>query len=233
MDFQDLIGRKKFFARACAHAFENLQKLAVIAAIFSISLFSIVHAADQDTAFVLGQDSQIHSVALDYSQESVTRQNMGISDNCSHIKKRASAIPLIGSDGATLDARIQSTRGILVLEGLAAGQATPKVLYTQLLNPYNNYPTSISGEFGMLPGSRYPLALTLAASLVGSGDLSFQKGDSVIVHTDGQLFNYALPSITIPSGGLLRLYLGTDDTLYYDAALKHPFHSGACGGTHE
>ena len=44
--------------------------------------------------------------------------------------------------------------------------------------------------------------------------------------------SYALPSITIPSEGLLRLYPGADDMLYDDAALTHPFHSGSCGGKH-
>ena len=153
---------------------------------------------------------------------------MKIADDCQWIKSKATAIALVGSDGASVDPRIHSTRGLIVLEGLKIG-SDPKILHTAFLSTYKNYPTSIPGEMGIQPGPRYPLAITLAAALAGQGNLELHKGDYPIIHAEGQLYAYSLPEITIPSEGLLRLYLGTDDTLYYDASLTHPFHSGLCG----
>jgi len=222
------IGLKIFFARACAHAYENIHELIAIAMIFAFSFTASAFAADPESLFVRGNDSRIHSVRLTHYQDQTTKQTMGISGACRWIKSQASAMALVGSEGATLDPRIKSTRGVIALEGLITG-AEPKVLDTVLLSPYKNYPTNIPGESGKMPGTHYPLAITIAAKLAGQGDLVLHKGDTLIVHADGQLYAYSLPNITIPSEGVVRLYLGTDDTLYYDATLKHPFHSGACG----
>jgi hypothetical protein len=184
--------------------------------------------AAQDPQFIRGQDSRVHGVTLDHQKELGTLSKMGISRHCARIKKQPSALALVGSEGASLDVRVKSSRGLIVLEGLRPG-AEPKILSTRFLGQYKNYPISISAELGTLPGSRYPLALTIAASLPGSGDLLFQKGDQILVHADGQIYVYFMPEITIPNEGLLRLYLGTDDNLYFDAALTHPVHSGPCG----
>ncbi len=224
MDFRFLIGQKSFsFARAHTRIYRSTLFLS-----FCL-VFKTIPAIAQEPQFILGQDSRIHGVALDASKDLSTRQNMGISDTCSQIKKHATAMALVGSEGASVDPRIKSTRGIIVLEGLVNNSAT-KILHTAFLSPYKNYPASIPGEMGIQPGPRYPLAVTIAATVAGEGDLLLHKGDFLIIHADGQLFAYSLPEITIPSEGLLRLYLGTDDTLYYDSALTHPFHSSTCGG---
>jgi hypothetical protein len=223
VDFTIRIENKIFYyARARARVYSKAIALALVLSAPAALSFAV------EPPFILGQDAQIHGIALDHSKEQATRGQMGISDDCSWIKKQASAIALVGSDGASVDPRVKSTRGVFVLEGLKAN-AAPKVLHTHFLSPYENYSMAIPGEIGIQPGPRYRLALTIAATLAGSGDLVFQKGDYVIVHADGQLFAYPLPEMTIPSEGLVRVYLGTDDQLYYDAALTHPVHAGACG----
>jgi hypothetical protein len=182
----------------------------------------------QESQTILGTDSRVHGFVLDHSQEPATRDDMGIADTCDWIKAKATSLALVGSEGASVDPRIKAKRGMIVLEGLIPG-STPKILDTEFLTPYQNYATSIPGDIGMQPGPRYPLAVTMAATIAGQGDLMIQKGDYLIVHADGQLYSYSLPDLTIPSDGILRLYLGTDDTLYYDTKLTHPVHSGACG----
>jgi hypothetical protein len=228
MDLSILIGQKNFIARARVPAFERLQKPSVIAMVFAISLFVGRSAVAQETPFLLGKDSRIHAVSLDHTRETATRKKMHILDNCAVAKVQATALPLVGSEGAALIPHIKSTRGVIVLEGLIPN-ADSKPMDTELLNVYKNYPISIPGETGMFPNPRHPLALTIAATLTGTGDLVFQRGDSITVRADSQLYTYSLPPITIPSEGILRFYLGTDDTLYYDAALKHPVHAGPCG----
>jgi hypothetical protein len=229
MDLTNFIGQKKIFARACMRAFEKSQKPSVIAMVFAISILASICTFAQAEPFVYGKDSRIHAVSLDHSLEGATRQKMQILDNCDQVKARATSLPFTGSEGAALIPHMQSGRGVLVLEGLVPN-ANPTPLDTELLSLYKNYPTSIPGETtGASPSPRYAFALTIAATLTGEGDLVIQKGDFLNIRTDGQVYAYSLPEITIPSEGVLRLYLGTDDTLYYDAALTHPFHSGTCG----
>ncbi len=218
MDSHVFIGWKKFFARACAHAFEKQHERIVFAIVFAVSLFSALSFADQASEFI-----------FDHSQENSTRHAMGIADTCARMNSQALANALIASEGATIDPRISSPRGVVVLEGLISG-AEPKMLDTVFLSPYKNYPTSIQSEITTFPAVRYPLAVTLAAKITGEGGLVLRKTDRLIIHADGQLFVYFLADLMIPSNGLLRLYVGTDDHLYYDSTLKHPLHSGACGG---
>jgi hypothetical protein len=227
MDLSVFIAVKLFIARARVHAFEKWQELFVIAMVFAISFSAGVCAFSQDLPFVRGKDSLIHAITVDRSQDTPTRQKMHIKNDCVYVKPRATAIALTAPEGASIEAHIKSSRGFIILEGLVAG-AGPKILHTVLLSQYKNYPISIPGEKSMQPGVRYPVALTFAATLAGTGDLALHKGDTLSIHADGQLYSYPLPDITIPSEGLLRLYAGTDDTLYYDRALTHPFHSGPC-----
>jgi hypothetical protein len=210
-----------FIARTHARISRSTITFALCLAFLSISSFA------DDPQFIFGADSRIHGITLDRSAEASTRQAMQIANDCRWIKKQATAMALAGSENSSVNPRIASTRGAVVLESLRPGVG-PKVLDTELLVPYKNYPTSIPGETAIQPSLRYPLAITLAAMLAGEGDLAVKNGDSLVIHTDGQLFSYSLPEITIPSGGLLRLYLGADDTLYYDAALTHPVHAGTC-----
>lgn len=223
MKLREFIGQSIFHvARARVYSSARGVMLAVC-------LMTAAHVGiAQEAQFIRGQDSRVHGVALDHQQEQATLSKMGITRKCARITKQPSALALVGSEGASLDVRVKSSRGLIVLEGLRPG-VEPKILSTRFLGQYKNYPISIPAEFGMFPGSRYPLALTIAASLPGSGNLVFQKGDRILVHADGQLFVYFMPEITIPNEGLLRLYLGTDDSLYFDAALTHPVHSGSCG----
>lgn len=207
-------------ARACAHARSMILSFCLV--ITSFPLMAV------EPSFILGTDSQIHGIQIDHSNEQSTRDALGLKDTCGAIKQHPAAYAFVGSEGASIDPRITSSRGLLVLEGLRAN-TEPKILNTRFLGPYKNYPASIMAETVIFPGSRYPMAITIAASLVGSGDLVLKKSDYVILHADGQLFMYPLAEIILPSEGVLRLYLGTDDTLYYDAALTHPVHSGACG----
>jgi hypothetical protein len=224
MKLLKLIGTAiKFFARARAGAHTRTMILTICV------VFPAIFSSAQDPQFIRGQDSEIHGIVLDHSLEATTRQNMQITEACPNIRNRAKAMGLVGSEGASVNPRINSSRGLVVLEGLKAGQE-PKILDTELLAPYQNLPLSIPAETNVFPASRYPLAMTIAATLAGEGDLVLQKGDYLIVHADGQLYAYYLPDLTIPSEGVLRLFLGTDDTLYYDEALRHPIHSGACGG---
>lgn len=231
MNRAHFIGKSTFFfARAHTRLNRSLpagRQARLLVCSFCLILSTIPSFA-QEPQFIRGRDSFIHGVVLDRTSEQATRKSMGISDDCQWIKKRPTAMALVGSEGASVDPHIKSTRGVIVLEGLN-NNADPKVLHTRFLSQYKNHPSSIPAEIAMLPGSRYPLAVTISATLAGEGDLIFQKGDYLIVHADGQLYSYALPEITIPSEGVLRLYLGTDDTLYYDAALTHPAHPGACG----
>ena len=71
-------------------------------------------------------------------------------------------------------------------------------------------------------------AIVLATPFPGKGALTIQKDELVAVRTDGQVYGYHFPALTVPAGGMLTLYLGTDGNCYYDAALKHMAHSGAC-----
>ena len=219
----------KFFARARVRKYSSAlaHRQAVLMFVSFCIVFPPIFSFGQEPQFIRGEDSTIYGIVLDHRAEATTRQQMQITADCSRVKRHATAMTLVGSEGAAVVPEIKSTRGILVLEGLRA-DAEPKILHTALLGAYKNYPNAIPGEIGIQPGPRYPLALTLAASLAGEGELVIQKGDYVIIHADNQLYAYYLPEITIPSEGLLRLSLGTDDTLYFDAALTHPVHSGAC-----
>ncbi len=227
MNFK-LLGQKNFFcfARACAY----IDSLAMIIA-FCIVFQTITVLAADETQFVRGHDSQIHGMHLDYSAAAKTRIKMRITEDCAFIKARPTALPLTGSEDASISARLKNPRGVVVLEGLRPG-AEPQPLHTEILVPFRNYPTSIPAEKQSLASTRFPLSITLAASATGDGDLVLQSNDTLTVQTDGQLFNYRFPELTIQSGGLIRLYLATDDQLYYDQSLLHPVHQGPCGRKH-
>jgi hypothetical protein len=169
-------------------------------------------------------------LVVDHSVEQDTRETMQIRENCRAIKARASAIALMGAPGAAVSPHVRSRNGLVVLEGLREG-VDAKVLDTEFLGPYQDYPLSLRPEPVMQPAARYPLAVTLA-SLAGQKELAFQKGDYLAIQADGQTYVYYLAELKIPAEGVLRLYVGTDDTLYFDRTLKHPAHSGACGGVH-
>ncbi|MFA5975689.1 MAG: hypothetical protein WC859_05920 [Elusimicrobiota bacterium] len=167
---------------------------------------------------------------LNHSQEPATRQKMHISDNCQWAKNQPTAMALVGSEGAAVVPHIQSVLGVVVLEGLQAA-ADPKPLDIEFLGSYGNYPKSIRPGKTLQPSPRRPLAITIAALPAGKDSLVIRKGDYLVIKADYQLYTYALPEMTIPSEGLLRFYLGTDDTLYTDPALTHPAHSGICSGS--
>jgi len=217
------IGLSKFFARARARIYRSTLALSFCFVCAAVS------SQAQEPQFILGRDSRIHGIQLNHSLEAGTRRTLKFSETCKRIKKHATAAPLIGSEGASVDPHIKSTRGMIVLEGLMPG-AEPEILHTALLSNYKNFPSSIPGEMGKQLSPRYALAVTIAATVAGQGDLELHKGDSLVVQTNGQFYSYSMPEITIPSEGLVRLYLGTDDMLYYDSSLLHPFHAGACGG---
>jgi len=227
MEFRLFIGLKNLFARARVPAYETLHELIAMAMVFAFSILAGISNAAEEPHFVHGLDSRIHAIASDRTLEEKTREKMHISENCGQIKPHTSAIAFVGSDGARLIPHIKSTRGLLVLEGLREG-AEPKVLSSQLLGDYNAYPRSLPGDPVILPALAYPLTLTLAATLAGSGDLIITKDDYVIITAARHGYAYHFPDLTIPNEGVLKLYLGTDDTLYYDAALTHPVHSGEC-----
>ena len=223
MDLKLFIGFGEFFiARAHTRIYRSIALVSFCLVI--TSTFSVA----QEIPFIRGNDSRIHGVQLNHTGETATRKKMRISTKCGWIKPQATAVALIGSEGSVIIPHIKAKRGIVILEGISP-DAEPKVMDTELLGNYKNYPASIPAETAMLPSRQYPLAITLTASMIGQGDLVIQKGDSITVNADHQLYAYALPEITIPSEGILRLYLGSDDTFYYDAALTHPAHAGACG----
>jgi hypothetical protein len=223
MDIRFRIGRKHFFfARARARIVRSAS-----AVLFSV-LATIRPGLAQDPEFIIGNDSQKHGIVLDHSPEKQTRSTMGVSPDCDYVRKQPKALPMVASEGAWINPHVTSHRGVMLLEGLRPGK-NPKLMDTEFLGQYKNYPATMRAETQMMPGSRYPLCLIITAAYVGEGDLVFQKGDYVIVHADGQLFAYKVPEITIPSEGVLRFYLGTDDTLYYNSELTHPVHAGRCG----
>ncbi len=220
-----------FCARACARILSSsairlpVEWVGYLLLSLSILLPNVTLA--QDTRTLRGADLKIHGVALNRSLEQPTREKMHIADHCGYEKATASAMPLVGSDGATVIPHFQSKRGVVLLEGYIQG-VEPKVLHTALLSTYKNLPTAIRGEIAMQPSPRYNLAIALAATVAGDGDLALAKGDFLTLQTDGQIYVYSLPEITVPSEGLVTLFAGTDDSLYFDAALTHLAHSGSC-----
>jgi hypothetical protein len=218
MNLTNWIGRKKIFARArmCTRS---------IATVFCI-VFSAFAATTSDPAFIRGANGSIRGLFLDRLSEISTRKKMKILDNCVRVKSAPTAMAFVGAENAAVLPHMTAKQGAIELEALMADGGT-KILDTELLGPYKNYPTSMIGET-ILPSPHHPLAVTLAAPFAGEQDLVIQKNDYLGIRTDGLVYAYHLPPMIIPSGGLLRMYLGTDDTLYYDAALTHPVHEGFC-----
>jgi len=219
MDLQLFIGQASFFfARARAHV-----RSIVLSFCISFSAFSAL--ANEPTP-LKQVNGALGGFTLDHSLESATRTKMKVSDQCDQIKTiRNTALMVMGD--VTAFPHIQSGRGIIVLEGLVEG-AEPKVLTTVFLSPYQNYPQVLQGPQRSMPVQQYPLALTFSPTLVGQGDMTFQKGDYIAIRTARLLFSYPLPAVKVPSEGVLRLYAGSDDQLYYDKALTHPLHEGPC-----
>src|SRR6185312_7477864 len=204
-----------FFARA------RISKTIALPLVLWLGGIFISAANVNAGVFTAGADGRIHGIALDHGRETSTRNALRITDRCAFSRSTATARPLVASDDAMILPHLSSQRGVLVLDGLRPG-AAPKTLFTQLLSPHNNDPISIAGEKGIQPGPRYTMALTFAATLAGHGDLAIAAGDFVNIKADGQVYRYRLPALTIPSEGVLRVFAGTDDTFYYDAALTHP-----------
>jgi hypothetical protein len=222
VSFYRFIGRAPFFfARAQAHT-------RTILAIFSLISPAVLSAA-QNPEFIYDGKNKLRGVALDHNAEPSTLQKMSLKENCVWIKKQATAAPLMGAEDAMLISHIQAQRGVIVLETIRKNGAH-KPASTLILGKYKTYPNAIAGE-STLPSRDYPLAVSFGSVLSGQGDLVLHKTDSISVKTGAQIFTYFMPEMTIPSEGVVRFYPGTDDTLYFDPALKHPAHDGRCTTT--
>jgi hypothetical protein len=189
-------------------------------------VFSAFHAIAADPAMLRGPKGVIRGLDLDTRIESKTRGAMKILPNCIRAKNQATALPMVGQETATLVPHVKAHVGVAILEGILA-DGRFKTLDTQLLGAYMNYPGEMNAA-DPKSKAKYPLAITLSAPFTSQGDLVFQPGDYLGLKTNGQLYAYKLPNLTIKNGAMLRLFVATDDTLYYDAALTHPLHEGKC-----
>ena len=220
--FNRFIGWATFFSRARAHVYKCTS--ACLAAFLFLSV-GIASAADP--AFVRDSRGIIQGLVLNGRQEQATRNILKILSRCIHMKAHPSAMSLVGSENSTLSVLTQARTGVFVLEAILSKNSF-KTLDTELAGPYKNFPVSMPITPMALPAPRHAFALTIAAPLADQGSVVLNSGDVIRVKTDGQLYAFPFPAMKIPAGGMLRVYLGTDDTLYYDAGLTHPLHEGRC-----